>query len=224
MSFEYFKHTIDDIATHTSLTTDFINRAHSKLSGFFRDHRAYGDNNQVRFSDSGLTIWDRIAQLKFDNKNLPEISRALDKDLQNQPPNPFHDSKTGSQTLHKASSNLVGERYSPHSAIDSTFMVEQLYERLLEAKENEVAATNKTLKAVEDKIQMLLPEGTTAEQLQAQLADKQRQEAEIARMQKRNKDVQILLNELQGLDGKWGKRKQRRVILQQLSKLKDETQ
>ena len=219
MSFGYFKHTIVDVSERTALTTDFINRAHSKLSGYFKDHRTYGDNNQVRFSDSGLIVWDRIAQLKHDNKNLPEIAHALDRDLQKGAQNQTTASSAASQTLRNGSPNQIGERGISRADKEELDLVEKLYERLLEAKEKELGAKDRALNAVEDKIRLLLPEGKTPEQLQAELSAKQRQEAELQRLHQRDKELQELLHELEKLDGKWWTKKERKRIVQRLAEL-----
>lgn len=167
MSLDHFKHTLDDVAVRTSLKPDFINRAHVRLSGFFNDYRAYGTNNQVRFSDSGLMLWDRIAQLKQDNKSLPEIAQALDRDLQSRLKKPAEGSDTGSDTLQKGLQNGVGEG-NGHSRPDGAEIdrITKLYERFLNEKQE-------TINTMKTTLAMLLPAGKTPEEVKADLDKKE---------------------------------------------------
>lgn len=222
MSFEHFKHTYEDIAAHTSLKADFISRAHSRLSGFFKDYRAYGQNNQVRFDDSGLMLWNRVAQLKRDNKNLPEIAEALERDLQNTLQNPPQGYKSGSETLQNGLQSREGEgTVYPASENLLVARIEKLYERLLSEKDEK-------LEEVKTSMRMLLPEGKTPDQLKAELEQKEKLASEVEILRKdinhreeheseKNKRRQVIYNELLNLGVFDGKK--RRRLLEELKSL-----
>lgn len=171
MTADHFKHTIKDISRITSLSENFVSRAHSYLSGFFKDYRAYGDNNQVSFSDSGLRLWDRIGQLKNENKNLPDIRTTLERELQNPSQNPAQVAEGGRGTPQNGLSNQAQEADK-----ESVTLIKNLYERLLDKAENET-------ELVRTKFELLLPEGKTPDQVKADIEEKNKLAYELERLQ-----------------------------------------
>ncbi len=181
------------------------------LSGILSKYRVYGNNNEVRFNDSGLLVWDLIAQLKRDGKNLSQIASALEGELSKAPPG----SQTPPETLQDPVSNR-GE--VPASSIE--LIIKTLTDQFAKTDESRTSEIA-TLKTHRDELHtklLALPNGRTPEQITAELALKEEQEKELAKLKTLQVKRQELIREYDKQTG-WGKGSRREKIMKRIKEI-----
>ena len=85
-------------------------------------------------------------------------------------------------------------------------------------KEEVIRAKDETIQQLKNNL-LLLTTDRSVEEVQAELRKAQTQEAELEKLRQRKARRQELLGTLERLDGRWGKKKQRKEILSQLKEL-----
>ena len=187
------KHTVGDIEEATGLSRRYIDKAYSQLSDVLKPHRIKGDYNRVLYDDSALVIFQRVAQLRAEEKHLPEISGIINGEYESA-------SKPGGETH----ANPVVKRESDGQASLDEF---QLLEELKAAHRREVLAVEQSkrealglkdqvIETVRDQMKMLT-EGKTPEQFRAEQAQqeierqRERQELERLRSQEEERDAEL---------------------------------
>lgn len=228
-----YKHTIEDIQQYTGLSRHLINRCSSKLSELLDPFRTYGDSNRVLYDDNGLAVFDHIKQLKEQGNNIPEIRDVLTKQLQSptnagaetlqtKPAKPQNRGEAGSdgQKLDEVTRLLIAELKAAH---------EREVAIIQEAKRETLSLKDEIIREKDQKL-MLLTEGRAPEEVQAerqrQLREQVMLEQKIEHFEQqkkgrveRAKKQQHLLSELAKVQGRWGKRKQRNALLDELQQL-----
>ncbi len=206
-----YHHTFEDIKTTTSLNGNFIYRANRMLSGILSEYCVYGNNNEVRFNDSGLLVWDRIAQLKRDGKNISQIASALERDLSKAP--------SASQTTLETLPDPVSNRGEvPVSSIE--LIIKTLTDQFAktdESRTSEIAA----LKIHRDELQkkiLALPDGRAPEQITVELALKEEQRKELDKLNALRLKRQELIREYEKQTG-WGKGSRREAIMKRINEI-----
>lgn len=235
-----YKHTTDNIQEITGLPRHFIHRCSSKISDILDPYRQRGDNNQLLYDDSGLTIFDQIAQLKREGKNIPEIRTVLEDQLQDLQ----DDSKSDRNTPQNDLQNPQNETSDKSSqTTDSEPWVEALKEayrevatakdEVIESKQGVIESKKETIHSLQQNLRLLtdgrnpekvkeehnqkIEEAAETKQKLEQLREEKRRhkEAERRRQEKREE----LLAELKSLEGKWFSGSRRREIITELEQL-----
>jgi hypothetical protein len=74
-------HTIKDICNHHGLKERFVRRCLSSMEDVFKPHITRGDRLAIILDSNGFVLFDRVKQLKEKGVAIPEIAKALRKDL-----------------------------------------------------------------------------------------------------------------------------------------------
>jgi hypothetical protein len=74
-------HTIKDICSHHGLKERFVRRCISAMDDVFSPHITRGDRLAIILDSNGFVLFDRVKQLKEKGVAIPEIAKALRKDL-----------------------------------------------------------------------------------------------------------------------------------------------
>ena len=228
-----YKHTIDDIQERTGLSRHFINRCSSKISDILDTYRQYGDNNQLFYDDSGLLLFDQIAQLKREGKTIPEIKDRLANELQSQQNSSQSDRKTSQNNPQNLQQETAGPTTQSGSQDKFLDAIGDAYREVAKAKDEVIKSKDETINSLQQNLR-LLTDGRSPERVKkehekkVEEAAQRRQEIEQLREENRRRKEQEhqhqkkreqLLAELKSLEGKWFSRGRRQDIITALENL-----
>lgn len=148
--------TLKDISTQYGLSEKFLRRCIASMKDELTPFMTRGDRNAMLFKTASSGIFDQIKILKNDGVAIPEIVRAIKKNLP--PQHPESQSETLGRNVEQTPEMLGNEVVkSPKTlgrnvgqtpeTLGSNDSVKKLFERLIEAKDekNRIELENKEL-------------------------------------------------------------------------------
>jgi len=213
-----FKYTIEDIQSATGLTRKLIDRCFRGAPEILRKYRQKTDGNKWWYDHGAVEIFQRIAVMKQNGRNFPEIKRWLEDE--------FGDPKSGGEEGREVRLDTPenrGEVSHPSNnepPIDHTgFLISTLndsHQRELETKDQMIGVLSGNLKLLEEgRERREKRETNLMEQVKALNTKITTEEERGRQREERRRQRKALYSKLATLNG-WRKGKEREAVLKEI--------
>lgn len=203
-----FEHTIQDIARATGLTRKYIDRCYRIMPLLERYRRQSPERNKYFYSNDALTVFHRVAELKEQGHTRRGIKLKLEESRLGSPGSGAEDGGDGRERSAESAGAAPASGAPTRQWIAA---LEEAHKAALEATQEVVASKEATIKEMSEKM-LLLTDGRSPEEVRA--ARERRAE--------RRKRRRELLDRLAALSGRWGKRSERRALIDELRRLEED--
>jgi DNA-binding transcriptional MerR regulator len=206
-----FDKSIADICSYTGLKEPFVRRVIRECKELLVEYFRRGDNNSIMFDDNGLTVFDRVKQLKQDGASLYEIKVKLSSELE-KPSGDKDLVEKPSETLHEGN-GLVASKLGV-----KPFWYNELQKAqniALESKEDLLNGKQEVINQLKQQV-LLITDGRSQEEI--------RREKDNEILKKNNEqDLRIdrikLLGEIKALEGRYFVGTKRLALLKKLEEI-----
>ena len=216
-----FIHTVEDIQSATGLTRKLIDRCFRGTPHILGVYRRKLGGNKWWYNHGAIEIFQRVAVMKQNGRNFPEIKRWLESEFGNSESN----REKGQEAL-PSTPESAGEVPTPSDHEPATDQTTLLISTLKDAHQLTLDTKDDILKIKDDMITTLkgslklLEEGReTREQRETDLRGQVKAlNTKITTEEERRRQRKALYSKADSLKG-WGKRKQLKAVLKEIEGL-----
>lgn len=217
-----FNYTIQDLVNATALQRKYIDRCYEIMSFLEPFRMKSPEQNKYFYSAAAFDVFHQIADLKKRGMHRGDIKQYLEDNGVGKSatqPEEAVEVPTEEEGNAAGKSGSVQSKEVGDSALSK---IEELYERMLTNKEEQISQARERVEEIKQSLQMLLPEGKTPDQVKADQDEAKLRLAEQAQqiksLEEKHVKRQVLYGKLEALTG-WRQRKERDAILSELKAL-----
>ncbi|MCO4782826.1 MAG: hypothetical protein KC646_10930 [Candidatus Cloacimonetes bacterium] len=206
-----FDKSISDICNYTGLKEPFVRRVIRECKELLVEYFRRGDNNSILFDDNGLTVFDRVKQLKQDGASLHEIKARLTEEMSKSDEKVQIDD--GLDTPDKSSNK--SEAVKPDIRPFWYDELQQAQNIAIEAKEDLLNGKQEVINQLKQQV-LLITDGRSQEEIRL---DKQKEQQKLSNEQDLRIDRIKLVGEIKALEGRYFVGTKRLALLKKLEEI-----